>query len=168
MNKAVFAMLVAGVALAGCSKGDGGSSASSGPIKREAGNWKTTLEVVKFDIPGAPPEMVDGMKKMMSAASGQESCVTPEQVAKEDLAKELASGKNTPDDCKFEKRSLDGGKLDVAMACTRQGQTMNVKMTGTVEPKKTDVTIVTTGSAPTGGTMNMEMRAVSEWTGACK
>jgi hypothetical protein len=161
-------VFAAGVALAGCSSGKKDDAAASGPMKREAGNWKTNVEVVKLEIPGAPAEMVDGMKKMMAGASGQDMCLTAEAAAKEDIAKELAQGKNQPEECKFDKRDVSGGKLDVAMTCTRQGQTMNVSLTGTVGPKKTDVVIATTGNAPTGGQMNMEMRAVSEWTGPCK
>ena len=39
---------------------------ASGPVKREAGNWKTDVKLVKFAVPGMPPEMKDGMAKMMA------------------------------------------------------------------------------------------------------
>ncbi len=58
-----------GVALAvsGCGKSE---NAAGGPVKREAGNWKTDVKLVKFEVPGMPPEMKDGMAKMMLALDG--------------------------------------------------------------------------------------------------
>jgi hypothetical protein len=38
------------IAVSGCGK----SENASGPVKREAGNWKTDVKLVKFDVPGMP------------------------------------------------------------------------------------------------------------------
>jgi hypothetical protein len=41
-------------------------------------------------------------------------------------------------------------------------------MNGTMEAKKSDVTITTKGKVPTGGDMEMVMQMVSTHTGPCK
>jgi hypothetical protein len=162
---------VAAVALAACGSGSsGGSAASSGPVKREAGSWKTDLKLVKFDMPGMPPKMAEGMKTMMEGASGMEACVTPEQAAKEDIAKELSKGPSNGASCDFSKQEVSGGKIDVAGTCKdSSGRAMQLTMTGTMESKKTDVNMKISSPAPTGqGNLDMEMHVVSTHVGPCK
>ena len=43
-----FAALGVALATAGCSKTEN----AGGTVKREAGNWKTDVKLVKFDVPG--------------------------------------------------------------------------------------------------------------------
>ena len=138
------------LAVAGCS---GGGEKADGPVKREAGNWKTDVKLVKFEVPGMPAEMKDGMAKMMEGASGMEQCLTKEQADKEDIASEL---------------DIAGGKIDIAGTCTANGQTVDMTMAGTMEAKKSDVTITTKGKVPTGGDMEMVMQMTSTNTGPCK
>ena len=162
--KKILTVAVMGVlvAAAGCS--DKGENAG-GAVKREAGNWKTDVKLVKFEVPGMPPEMKDGMTKMMEGASGMDQCLTQEQVDKEDVAAELAKGGG---ECKWSKKEVGGGKIDVAGTCTQNGQTVDMAMTGTMAAKKTDVTITTKGKVPTGGDMEMVMQMTQTHTGPCK
>ncbi len=166
-------VLALGLALSGC--GGGGEKAQdaaavAGPTKREAGSWKTDIKLVKLDMPGLPPEMKDGMSKMMEGASGMEVCLTPEQAAKEDIAQELSKGPSSGGECTFSKKDVNGGKIDVAGKCKDQsGRELDIAMQGTVEAKKTDVTMTMTGPMPTGnGKMEMVMQVNSVHTGACK
>ena len=160
-----FAALGVALATAGCSKTEN----AGGTVKREAGNWKTDVKLVKFEVPGMPPEMKDGMAKMMEGASGMDQCFTQEQVDKEDIAAELAKGPGNGGECKWSKKNVDGGKIDVAGTCTANGQTVDMAMTGTMEAKKTDVTITTKGKMPTGqGEMEMVLQMTSTHTGPCK
>jgi hypothetical protein len=156
-----------GVALAvsGCGKSE---NAAGGPVKREAGNWKTDVKLVKFEVPGMPPEMKDGMAKMMEGASGMDQCFTQEQVDKEDIAAELAKGPGNGGECKWSKKDIAGGKIDIAGTCTANGQTVDMTMAGTMEAKKSDVTITTKGKVPTGGDMEMVMQMTQTHTGPCK
>src|SRR3546814_6179896 len=50
------------VAVAGCSDK---SENAGGTVKREAGNWKTDVKLVKFEVPGMAPEMKTQMTQMM-------------------------------------------------------------------------------------------------------
>lgn len=152
------------LAVAGCGKTEN----TDGPVKREAGNWKTDVKLVKFEVPGMPPEMKDGMAKMMEGASGMDQCFTQEQVDKEDIAAELAKGPGNGGECKWSKKDIAGGKIDIAGTCTANGQTVDMAMNGTMAAKKTDVTITTKGKVPTGGEMEMVMQMTSSHTGPCK
>jgi hypothetical protein len=168
--KMMAAAAVIALAATGCGKSDSGSgAAASGPVKREAGNWKTDIELVKFEMPGMPAEMKDGMAKMMEGASGMDTCVTAEQAAKEDLAKELAKGPGAQGECTWSKQNVSGGTIDIAGTCKANGQNVELAMVGTMASKKTDVTITTKGDVPGGqGKMEMVMKMVSTHTGECK
>ena len=139
-------------------------------VKRSPGLWRTIVEVQKVDIPGMPAEMTDGMKQMMEGASGLEQCVTPEQAAEEDLAKDLAQGPDNGGQCTFDRKNVSGGKIDVAGTCTGSGgEDIAMKMTGTMGAEKTDVTMAMTGKMSKGGPdMDMRMRIVNTRIGDCK
>ncbi|MDZ3833452.1 MAG: DUF3617 domain-containing protein [Sphingopyxis sp.] len=152
------------VAVAGCSKTEN----AGGTTKREAGNWKTDVKLVKFEVPGMPEEMKAGMTQMMEGASGMDQCFTQEQVDKEDIAAELAKGPGNGGECTWSKKDVSGGKVDIAGTCTANGQTVDMAIAGTLEAKKSDVTITTKGKVPTGGDMEMVMQMTSTHTGPCK
>ena len=166
------AVLGTALALAGCGKTDdaagtkGSDTASSAPVKREAGNWKTEVKLVKFDMPGVPDNMKDQMSKQFASAGATEQCVTQEQADKEDVAGAMSKGYG--DACTWAKNEIGGGKIDVAGSCTSNGQKVELAMAGTMEAKKTDVLITTKGKAPTGGDMEMQMQVTSTNTGPCK
>ncbi|WP_033072891.1 DUF3617 domain-containing protein [Sphingopyxis sp. MWB1] len=163
---AALTMAGALLALAGCS---GASDENAGgTVKREAGNWRTDVKLVKFDVPGMPDEMREGMKQMMEGASGLDQCFTQEQVDKEDIAAELAKGPGKDGECKWSREEIAGGKVDIAGVCTQNGQDVDMALTGTIEPKKTDVSISTKGKMPNGSDMEMIMQMTSVHTGPCK
>lgn len=163
--KKIMTVAALGVALAisGCGK----SENAGGTVKREAGNWKTDVKLVKFEVPGMPEEMKAGMTQMLEGASGMDQCFTQEQVDKEDIAAELAKGPGNGGECTWSKKDVSGGKVDVAGTCTANGQTVDMAMNGTIDAKKTDVTVTTKGKIPTGGDMEMIMQMTSTHTGPC-
>src|SRR3546814_15152591 len=119
LTVAAIGALVAG---AGCSDK---SENAGGTVKREAGNWKTDVKLVKFEVPGMAPEMKTQMTQMMEGASGMDLCLTQEQVDKEDVAAELAKGGGQ---CTWSKKDVANGKIDVAGPCTQNGQTVSRAM----------------------------------------
>ena len=164
MNK-LMTLAALGVALTtgGCGK----SENSGALVKREAGNWKTDIKLVKFEVPGMPAEMKAGMAQMMEGASGLDQCLTQAQVDQEDIAGELSKGQGGAD-CNWTKKEVGGGTIDIAGTCKANGQEMQMAMAGTMAAKKTDVTITTKGKSPTGdGEMEMVMQMTSSHTGPC-
>ena len=168
MIRAVLAVAATGLLIGGCSNDKAESSDKAETVKREAGSWKNTITLEKFDVPGAPPEMKDMMQGMMTAASKMEVCLTPEMAAKENIAESMAKSQAN-NDCTFSKQNIAGGKFDVAAVCKDgSGQTLNLTMVGTSTATKTDVKMTVDGKGPTGGAMNMVMAISSERTSDCK
>lgn len=166
--RVILACGIVALALAGCSKSETGGGSDGKPVKREAGSWKNSITIDKFDMPGAPPEAKTMMQGMMQAASAVELCLSPEAAAKEDLAAAMAKGQSGKD-CTYSKKDVTGGDIAVEGTCKDStGQEVNLSITGKAEPKKTDMLINVKGKAPNGQNMDMTMHAVSEWTGACK
>ena len=72
MKLAIMLVPVAALALAACDKPDKGPK-SMDQAKQEAaqlerpdpGQYKQTTKITKFEVPGAPPEMVAQIRKMM-------------------------------------------------------------------------------------------------------
>ncbi len=141
------------------------AAAPSGPAKRDPGNWQTDIKVVKIAAPGVPSGLESMLQEKMP--SGVSTCLTKEAAEKEDLATEMAKGMQS-DKCTFSKQELKGNNMDVAGKCnTPQGE-MDVTMQGTVEPKKTDVTINITGKSPFGaGEMEMVLQVTTNNIGPC-
>lgn len=163
----IMTVAALGVALAvsGCGK----SENAAAPVKREAGNWKTSLELVKLETPGMPAELKAGMMQAMESMASRDQCFTQEQIDKEDIAAELAKGPGGGGECSWSKKNVGGGNVDIAGSCTNGGETVDIMMNGTVAARKTDVTATIKGKDPTGGgDMEIVMRMKGEHTGPCK
>ena len=173
------AALGAALALAGCGKSDDagkkvdtadaastGSTAAAGAIKREPGNWKTEVKLVKFDMPGAPGAVKDQLAKQFASAGSTETCLTQEEADKEIFANSVS--KRYGEACSWSKNEMSGGAIDVAGTCTANGQNVDLAMVGTVGPQKADVTVTTKTVAPTGGPMEMQMQVTNTHIGPSK
>jgi hypothetical protein len=172
MKMNILAASAAILMLSACGGGatDEGKKAAdtSAPSKREPGNWKTDIKLVSLNVPGMNDQMKQGMTKMFDGMSGIETCLTPEQAEKEDIAKDMSKNASQGSECTFSKQDVGGGKIDVAGKCkTPQGQELDLAMAGTMDAKKVDVTVTTKGEMPTGK-MEMVMQMTSNNTGACK
>lgn len=161
------ATIAATLASGGCGKSENTAASSTGTVKREAGNWKTDVKLVKFEMPGVPDKVKDQMSKQFAAASGTEQCLTQEQADKEDVAGALSKGYGEA--CTWSKNQIDSGKIDVAGTCTRGAQKVELALTGTLDTKKTDVLVTSKGKSPMGGgDMEMQMQVTSTNIGSCK
>jgi hypothetical protein len=156
------------LAVSACSSGDDKAATPDGPVKRESGSWKNNIVLQEFNVPGAPPELQSMMQNMMTAASKEEICLTPEQAAKEDIAAELAKTQSAQQ-CEFTKRDVGGGAINVEATCKGDGGApLKMTMTGKSGKTKTEVQMTMTGQGPTGGEMVMTLSMGSERTGPCK
>jgi len=167
--KKLLTVAVAGAALAlgGCGKSDDATASSAGTVKREAGNWKTDVKLVKFEMPGVPDNVKDQMSSQLAAASGTEQCLTKEQADKEDVAGALSKGYGEA--CTWNKNQIGDGKIDVAGTCTQGAQKVELALAGTLGAKKTDVLVTSKGKSPMGGgDMEMQMQVTSTNIGPCK
>ena len=146
--------------LAACGKADG---------ELDAGNWKNTMTMTKFDIPGAPPEVAARVKAMLGQSQVTESCMSEAEAKAgvRTMSSDMQQG-----DCTMEDFEQGGGAMSGTLVCKGKGSfgAPKMAMTGTYTPQK--VTMVMSGEMTDanlpGGKANMEMTLTSERTGDCK
>lgn len=136
------------------------------------GNWKTTMKVTSFEVPGASStvqEQIDErMAKMRDAGQSTESCMTPEQAKAgvRDFSKKSQQG-----DCTLDPYTHGGGKMSGTLKC-KGGQfgPDGMKMDGTYSDNKVDMAMAADIQQPSipGGKATIKMSVVSERTGDCK
>ena len=136
-------------------------------VKPEPGKYRATVEMVNVEVPGAPKEMQEMMKRMISVGpQTHEYCLTKEQAAKG--FEEMARQSNKNDDCSFEKFDAEGGNIDAVMNCSRQGQgSARMTMQGTGTSTSSTMTMTMDAKAPDGKTMKMTMKSSQERIGDC-
>ena len=132
-------------------------------VRPDPGKYSVTMSLVKAEIPGAPQQMLDAMGSMMNNTF--EYCLTPEEADK-GFEESLTEGQS--ENCKIDKFEMTGNDVDMAMSCSGEGQgDMQMSMTGTVSPTRSEIAVVTNGTLPQLGKANMEMTMVQERLGDC-
>ena len=165
--------LVAVLALAGCGSSEENAAeemaaaAEDGPTP-QAGQYRTTAELLEFNLPGAPAEMADMMRSAFSqgAAEGNTYCLTPEEAAansREDMLKNIAES-----DCTVNRFDMSGGRFEAALSCpTGEGVAGDVTMTGTMSETGSDIEMSFKTQVPEMGEATIRMHLVSERIGDC-
>lgn len=167
--------LISALAMAGCSKEPEGPKTAdqvkveaSQLIKPLPGQYRTTMKITNFAIPGMPPEKSAQLKGMFSASGkSNEFCLTPADANKgfEEFSKRMAQGK-----CSFDKFDASSGALDAKMICqTGKGMTGAYEMKGTFTATGSQMAMKVNQSAPgmPGGGMMMEAEVTNERIGDC-
>ncbi len=159
MNRIVF-LLPALAILSACGKADG---------ELTAGNWKNSMTMSKFDIPGAPPEVAARAKGMLGQAQTSEACMSAAQAKAgvRDFSSSMQQG-----DCKMEDFTQGSGKMSGKMVCTGTSGfgAPTMTMDGTYTPEKVSMTLAgeVSDSKLPGGKANIGLTITSERTGDCK
>jgi Protein of unknown function (DUF3617) len=155
----MFAALPMFALLSACGAADG---------ELTAGNWKTTMTMTKFDIPGAPPAIAEQAKSMLGKGQSTEACMTAPmaKAGVRDFSSSLQKG-----ECKMNDFKQGGGKMSGTMVCqsTAMGAT-SMQMDGTYTSDKVGMTLsgeVNDDKLP-GGKANIELTFKSERIGECK
>jgi hypothetical protein len=145
--------VIAAVALVLCT---GANAATIMP-----GQWQYTGRVISASIPGAPPSIVDTMKKRPQVTS---VCVTPEQAAKGPREMfQQSKGR-----CNFSKFDMTGGRISLMMICKGQGGagTMTITSEGSYTPTSYAARSTLRSSGPQ--TMSMVVEGAGKRVGPCK
>ncbi len=157
--KRALILLPALAVLSACGKADG---------ELTPGNWKNTMQMTKFDIPGAPPEIAQRAGAMLGKAQTQELCMSAAQakLGVRDFSSSMQQGA-----CKMEDFKQGGGTMSGKLVCTggAMGAT-TMAMNGTYTTEKVEMTMGGELSQPQlpGGKANIEMKITSERAGDCK
>ena len=121
------------------------------------GQWQFQMNVTSFDMPGAPPQVAESVRK--SSTTGR--CITPAEAATGPL--EMMKNR---DRCKITRQSTDAEKLDAVLVCERPDGTITQTITGNIAPTKftMNIAVETTGQKA----MKMTTVTTGEWVGDCK
>jgi hypothetical protein len=157
--KSTIALLPLVALLSACGTADGELS---------AGNWKNTMAMTKFEVPGAPPAFAEQAKTMLGKAQTTEACMTEAQAKAgvRDFSSSMQKG-----DCKMDDFQQGGGKMSGTMMC--KGSTMGdttMKMDGTYTTEKVSMNLtgeIAEKSLP-GGKATVGLSITSERIGDCK
>lgn len=157
--KRAIALLPLLAALAACGKADG---------ELTPGNWKNTMQMTKFDIPGAPPEIAARAGAMLGKAQTQEVCMSAAQakLGVRDFSSSMQQG-----ECKMEDFKQGGGTMSGKLVCTSGAMgAITLAMNGTYTLEKVEMTMggELKQAALPGGKANIEMKITSEHAGDCK
>ena len=133
--------------LTACNKADRGPK-SMEQAKQEAaqlerpdpGQYRQTTKIIKFEVPGAPPEMVAQIRKMMEGQGGNLTYC----LSKADTEKGFAEmfKKGAQGDCKYDRFDASANTIDAIMTCKAgAGGAAKMTMNGTVSSTGSHVTV---------------------------
>jgi len=163
------------LALAACDKADKGPK-SMAEAKQEAaqmerpdpGEYKQTTRITKFEVPGAPPQMVAQIKKMMEGQNNNLTyCLSKADTDKgfEEMFKKGAQG-----NCKYDRFDATSNTIDAILVCDNSpGGTARMAMKGTVSSTGSQVTVDVQqkdAKSPMGNA-NITMELKTERVGEC-
>lgn len=144
------------------------AAAEDGPTP-QAGQYRTTMELVEISVPNAPPEMAQALQQGFGSGAQEANtyCVTPEQAAasnsREEVLKNLADS-----NCTVDQFNQAGGAIDAVLTCSGDGM-MNgqVTLNGTMTETGSNMEMSLKMQVPQAGEATMRMRMVSERIGDC-
>lgn len=177
MRRTVLTLMALTVGLAACNdqpgnKGDpiGATDAMTGAqvkaqvdkVQLKPGQWQGRYTVQDIDMPQAPADMKDRIKRAMSQAM-LTYCITPEQAANPSGA--MFAGQENKD-CTYSGFEAKDGKVKGQLTCKAQNGTMTAAMSGTYAPETyaMDMDMKMAGGAE-GTTMAISARSEGQWTG---
>lgn len=141
-------------------------------VKPLPGQYRSSAEMISFDVPGLPPAQADRLKEMAGglSSSDQTFCLTQEQADQgfADTVRQLGEGDGKMS-CEFTRFDADGSALDAALSCSGMGASATMDMTGELQPDRSKIRMEMSQSAGPipGGSMDIVMEIVSERIGDC-
>ncbi|MCB2059796.1 MAG: DUF3617 domain-containing protein [Novosphingobium sp.] len=169
------AIVAAALQLAGC---DSGGSApktleeareEAGKLERpRPGQYRQTMTVTEFEVPGAPPEMAEQFKEAIGQSNDQKFCLTEEmsQQGFKDMFQKIGED----GECSYERFNVSGGVLDAQLHCENEAEgKAQFSLAGSVTPEGSDVRMTIDPDNPNSpmGKTRIAMHMVTERIGDC-
>jgi len=171
--------LVAAMLLAACGgnsdangdgqiSGDEAAVAAQGMVKPQPGQYRTTAELIDFDMPGMTDQQKAQMRSAMAAslAQGNTTCLTPEQSERngpKQMVQDMAEG-----DCTIKTFDVSGNNIVAEMQCAGQGGPNGVvRMEGEMAEERSTMTMEFNQDLGGQGQAHIKMRMNSQRTGDC-
>lgn len=144
------------------------AEAAEGMPKPLPGQYRTSAELVEFDIPGLPDEAKQQMQTAMAGglAQANTTCLTKEQADKngaEQMVKGLAEG-----NCTMQKFDVSGNSIVAEMQCAGEGGPQGqVRMEGQMAADSSNMTMEFDQELGGGQKAHIKMRMNSQRIGDC-
>lgn len=133
-------------------------------VRPEPGLYRSTVEVLEVDIPGAPPQMAEMIRESGQTGQTNQYCVTPADVEK---GFEEAVRKSQRGDCDYQRFDVDGGKIEAAMTCIEAGRSVNLTLSGSGDSTSSDMSMTMKLDMAGMGEGTIRARSRSERIGEC-
>ena len=137
------------------------------------GQYRTSVELIEFSVPGLPAGQAEQLKSMMGNASAQGStyCLTEQEAGKgfEESIRKMTEGSGEMK-CEFGRFAVDGDEIDAALTCKGpQGVTADITLAGNAgaESSSMQMKMVQKAAMLPGGEMRMQMKMDSARVGDC-
>lgn len=137
-----------------------GGGASSDSVELRPGQWETTVEVLRMDIPN-----MRGVAMPKQRTVTVRSCLTPEQARRPSGG--FMTGGREQAGCNYKNFSMAGGRVQGTVVCNREGTTIRSTVNGTFSADayrmETEASVQTNGM-----TVNTANRITGHRTGDCQ
>lgn len=183
MNRLIGGTLIglAALGLAGCGSGnevgDGDGNAPTAEQVQQAaksisrptpGEYRQTVEITRFEVPGMSKEQADQIQAMLANAPDKTFCLTEAEADKgfRDMLDSLPGDS----ECSYSRFDVDNGRLNAQMECKdASGATAKATMAGTVSSQGSDVLLDIEQEIPGSGGQKslMSMQARTTRLGDC-
>lgn len=143
---------------------DPGRSAAEVAFQFQPGQYKTTINIDKYEIPGVPAAALEQMKGVMGKPIEMTYCMSPEKAAMgtEAMKENMAKGK-----CEFEKFEARGGNVNSVMVCDSQGMKLRSTSQGTYSPTGSVIKATGDMAGPGGQKVHIEQTITMKRIGDC-
>lgn len=143
-------------------------------IQPQAGLYKKTGAVTRFEVPGMPEAQIAQIRATMESAYTAEGefCITPEQAEKgaEEFVR-LARSEGLSDECQFSQFEMAGDSYSTEIVCADgSGNAGTIRNTGTITETEQNSKMLWTQNSPDfpEGKLIMEATSKIERVGECE
>lgn len=158
-----FSALVLLASLTACTP-----TGSADPAKRQAGGWEVTRNMVRFEAPSMPADMIAAAKSSIGKPDIGLLCLKAETAAKDTLAVRLNDVIQLGPEWKIGTSTLTDGKVNFAASFDQPDQGKGeMTITGTLSNVASNLTLITKGVDFNGTATESEMRVQSRHLGEC-
>lgn len=145
------------------------ASRAESMVQPRPGEYRTTVELLEFYMPGMSDAVQQQMRSAMGASLTQsrDFCLTPEEAeanGPQNMAKNLAQS-----NCTMDKFHVSGNTIAADMSCKGSdgAGAGKMRMEGQMSAEGSVMTMAMDQEMPGAGTMHMKMKVTSERTGDC-
>jgi hypothetical protein len=129
------------------------------------GLWASSVTIESIDMPGAPPQMAEQIKRALAEQHQQkfESCLTAEEAKRP--KEDFFAGRNNQ--CRYDHFTMSDGKIDARMNCSQGSNSHVMEMSGTYSPDSYAMRVKMEGKPGDGPAMTIATRVDARRTGEC-